>query len=62
MTTTQGPSKSPVPAPLQRTDRFVQTAQPLPLGLPRRQVVLLAYQDHRIDPAAVFGLSPETRP
>jgi carbonic anhydrase len=43
---------------LERNDQFAQTAQPLPLGLPRRRVVLLTCLDHRIDPAALFGLEP----
>jgi carbonic anhydrase len=53
---------SQMPALLQRNDQFARTAQPLPLGLPRRRVVLLTCLDHRIDPAAVFGLEPGDAP
>jgi carbonic anhydrase len=53
---------SQMPALLQRNVQFTRTAQPLPLGLPRRQVVLLMCLDHRIDPAAVFGLEPGDAP
>jgi carbonic anhydrase len=47
---------------LQANDEFARTAAALPLGLPRRQVVLLTCLDHRIDPAAVFGLQPGDAP
>lgn len=60
--TTGTPSTSPMASLLHGNDRFARTAQPLPLGLPRRQVVLLTCLDHRIDPAAVFGLDPGDAP
>jgi carbonic anhydrase len=43
---------------LQANADFARTAASLPLGLPRRRVVLVTCLDHRIDPAAAFGLEP----
>src|SRR5690348_3476399 len=43
---------------LQANADFARRAASLPLGLPRRRVVLVTCLDHRIDPGEVFGLEP----
>jgi carbonic anhydrase len=53
---------SQMTALLRANDDFARTAVPLALGLPRRQVIVLTCLDHRIDPAALFGLQPGDAP
>jgi carbonic anhydrase len=41
---------------LQRNEQFARTYNPLALGLPTAQVLVVTCLDHRVDPAIVLGL------
>lgn len=41
---------------LERNETFARTYTPVPLGLPRAQVIVITCLDHRVDPAITLGL------
>ena len=41
---------------LKHNEEFARTYQPVPLGLPAAQVIVVACLDHRVDPAIILGL------
>jgi carbonic anhydrase len=41
---------------LERNQRFARTYNPLTLGIPSRQLVIVTCLDHRVDPAIVLGV------
>ena len=41
---------------LDRNERFARSYTPVPLGLPRAQVIVITCLDHRVDPAITLGL------
>jgi carbonic anhydrase len=44
-------------APLvERNEQFARDYEPVPLGLPTAQTLIVSCLDHRVDPAIVFGL------
>ena len=47
---------------LERNEQFVRDYDPVALGLPTAQIVVVTCLDHRIDPAAVLGLRPGDAP
>ncbi|MEU0212960.1 carbonic anhydrase [Streptomyces canus] len=47
---------------IERNEQFVRDYDPVALGLPTAQMVVVTCLDHRIDPAAVLGLRPGDAP
>ena len=41
---------------LERNEQFARDYEPVPLGLPTAQVLIVSCLDHRVDPATIFGL------
>ena len=41
---------------LERNEQFARAYTPVPLGLPRAQVIVITCLDHRVDPAITLGL------
>ena len=41
---------------LERNQRFARSYQPVPLGVPATQMLVVTCLDHRVDPAIVLGL------